>query len=423
MGVGGAYSEWTVTHNLMAYKEANKICCTPQRYNGYTSHPEPIYISIPSSFFYRNLIDNTPPPRSNSIIVPPQPQPQTQTTYSKTPPTFTPAKPFQRMADPFEVRMRFTTHLQHLNASSTSAQKAAHFALKHPAMAEDLHSCILEQLERNSMNSRANIMFFVDVLAELAVAAGAGAGGAGGEGVGAGGEVFLEGIRRDIGRIVDAVTGRDGRAAAVGGEDEGGSAAPGTGAGFVANGKVVRRVVAGLCDRGVLERERTDEILQMLDRRDRESAREEGHEEGDAGEMEGVTEGSSGASEEAGAEGPAGAASGLPTGLPAQQQVPPLPTGQQVSNGNSSSGFAGATLNGNSGSGSITARGFDKRQIEQRIEEDRERHKKLREGYWTVQPGENELGRLWSEYGMLDEVDRMAAEEALDERRRAIRAS
>ena len=52
------------------------------------------------------------------------------------------------MADPFEVRMRFTSQLQHLNASATSSQKAAHYALKHRDMDEDLHSCILEQIER-----------------------------------------------------------------------------------------------------------------------------------------------------------------------------------------------------------------------------------------------------------------------------------
>jgi hypothetical protein len=52
------------------------------------------------------------------------------------------------MADPFEVRMRFTNQLRQLNASVTSAQKAAQYALKHKDMAEDLHSCILEQLER-----------------------------------------------------------------------------------------------------------------------------------------------------------------------------------------------------------------------------------------------------------------------------------
>lgn len=52
------------------------------------------------------------------------------------------------MADPFEVRMKFTSQLQHLNASVNSSQKAAHYALKYRDMDEDLHSCILEQLER-----------------------------------------------------------------------------------------------------------------------------------------------------------------------------------------------------------------------------------------------------------------------------------
>lgn len=51
--------------------------------------------------------------------------------------------------------MRFTSQLQHLNASVTSAQKAAQFALKYKDMGEDLHSCILEQLERVSPVTRA----------------------------------------------------------------------------------------------------------------------------------------------------------------------------------------------------------------------------------------------------------------------------
>jgi hypothetical protein len=61
-----------------------------------------------------------------------------------------PNDPNDAMADPFEVRMRFTSQLQHLNASVTSSQKAAQYALKYKDMNEDLHSCILEQLERVS---------------------------------------------------------------------------------------------------------------------------------------------------------------------------------------------------------------------------------------------------------------------------------
>lgn len=44
--------------------------------------------------------------------------------------------------------MRFTNQLRQLSASVTSSQKAAQYALRHKDLAEDLHSCILEQLER-----------------------------------------------------------------------------------------------------------------------------------------------------------------------------------------------------------------------------------------------------------------------------------
>lgn len=73
------------------------------------------------------------------------------------------------MADPFEVRQRFTTLLSHLSASHTSIQKASVYALKNRDMDEDLHSCIIEQLERTNMNTRANIMFFIESLCEMAV--------------------------------------------------------------------------------------------------------------------------------------------------------------------------------------------------------------------------------------------------------------
>ena len=55
--------------------------------------------------------------------------------------------------DPFEVRMRFSSQLQHLNASVTSAQKAAQYAIKYKDMDEDLHSCIIEQIEKVSVAS------------------------------------------------------------------------------------------------------------------------------------------------------------------------------------------------------------------------------------------------------------------------------
>jgi CTD kinase subunit gamma len=61
------------------------------------------------------------------------------------------------MADPFEVRMKFTASLQAMNASVMSAQKAAHYALRYRDMDEDLHSCILEQLEKVKRLAGLNI--------------------------------------------------------------------------------------------------------------------------------------------------------------------------------------------------------------------------------------------------------------------------
>ena len=62
---------------------------------------------------------------------------------------------------------------------------------------------------------------------------------------------------------------------------------------------------------------------------------------------------------------------------------------------------------------------LDKRQIEQRIEEDRERHKRLRESIWAV--GEDgidgEFERLWEEADGVGEDEWIAAEEDVGERK------
>lgn len=57
------------------------------------------------------------------------------------------------MSDPFETRLQFTRMLQRLNASVNASKNCAAFALKHKDLDEDLHSCILEQLEKVSMKS------------------------------------------------------------------------------------------------------------------------------------------------------------------------------------------------------------------------------------------------------------------------------
>ena len=67
---------------------------------------------------------------------------------------------------------------------------------------------------------------------------------------------------------------------------------------------------------------------------------------------------------------------------------------------------------------------LDKRQIEQRIEEDRERHKRAREGIWAVpQPTTNsaqdaEFEKLWEDGSDVDEDDYQIAQEEAEERRK-----
>ncbi|KAL8650171.1 MAG: hypothetical protein Q9210_003976 [Variospora velana] len=236
------------------------------------------------------------------------------------------------MADPFDVRMRFTSQLQHLNASVNSSQKAAHYALKYRDMDEDLHSCILEQLERNSMNNRANIMYFIEHLCDMAQR-----------------ENHLNFVRmmqKDILMVVDAVAPSDGSGAA--------------------NVKVVRRVLQGLQQKNILQPETVTEIEGCLKERDI------------AAEQGALT----------------------PIDANGHREHPPNQANAAKVNG--------------------VARP-DKRQIEQRIEEDRERHKRLRESIWAIgDEGDQEFERLWDDVSDIGEDDYIAAEEDAMERRQAL---
>ncbi|KAG6035874.1 hypothetical protein E4U41_005892 [Claviceps citrina] len=231
------------------------------------------------------------------------------------------------MADPFEVRMRFSMQLQHLNASVNSAQKAAQYALKYKDMDEDLHSCILEQVERNNMNNRANIMFFVEHFLDLAKD---------------GHADYVRMMQRDIIRVVDAVAPDDGSGAT--------------------NVKVVRRVLQGLQSKGHLDVQAVSQIEDVLKERETNDAD------------------LSPASPSAGVE---------MTDQPIATAVPK--SGQKPA-----------------------AHGLDKHQIEQRIEEDRERHKRQRESIWAIPRTDNaELNKLWEETSDFGEDDdRLIAEEA-----------
>ncbi|KAK2756748.1 hypothetical protein FQN54_005194 [Arachnomyces sp. PD_36] len=245
------------------------------------------------------------------------------------------------MADPFEVRMRFSTQLQHLSASVTSSQKAAHYALKYRDMDEDLHSCILEQLEKkNNMNNRANIMYFIEHLCDMATK-----------------ENHLEFVRmiqRDILAVVDAVAPADGSGAA--------------------NVKHVRRVLNGLQSKSVLSAETVEEIDACLKERETHPAHLL---DLDAEEAPGQ----------------------------ADNKHADTPKGQ-----------SGSRTNG-------IAR-VDKRQIEQRIEEDRERNKRLRESMWSTTGDDiQELEKMWDEGSDIGEDDYITVAEELVERKQMMAAA
>ncbi|QSZ31401.1 hypothetical protein DSL72_000966 [Monilinia vaccinii-corymbosi] len=246
------------------------------------------------------------------------------------------AIPEEKTMDPFEVRIRFTQYLQHLNASVTSANKTAQYALKYRDMDEDLHSCILEQLERNSMNNRANIMYFIEILCDMASKEGH--------------DDYVRMIQRDILRVVDAVAPEDGSGAA--------------------NVKVVRKVLQGLQQKSFLLAQTVTEIEECLKERD--------------------------------------------TQPDVLLSSPPAETAE--ANGSGASQHATpkpAKPNG-------VAR-LDKRQIEQRIEEDRERHKRLREHIWAVPPAgpDAEFDKLWNETSELGDDDMDLYEEEAMERKEA----
>ncbi|KAG9896616.1 hypothetical protein KCU94_g10656, partial [Aureobasidium melanogenum] len=220
-----------------------------------------------------------------------------------------------RTMDPFEVRMRFNSQLQHLNASVTSAQKAAVWAIKYREWDEDLHSCILENLERNSLNNRANIFYFFETLCDVASAANH--------------IEFVRMMERDILRIVDLVAPEDGSGAA--------------------NVKVVRKVLRNLAGKKYLQQQTVDELEECIKDRDN---------------IGGV--GGTASPEEA----------------------------IRHSNGNVR---------------------VEKRQAEQRIEEDRERHKRLREGIWAV--NEDEFDKTWVDAADLNQDDYRTAMEEEAERK------
>ncbi|CAB60682.1 CTD kinase subunit gamma [Schizosaccharomyces pombe] len=198
--------------------------------------------------------------------------------------------------DPFEGRMTFLQLLGKLNASQFSQIKPAQFAIKHLDLEEDLYSCIWEELESGSFNTRVNIMYFVDTLCEMCLKNGLTGG-------------YLNMISRDICKLVQNV-------------------AP-IGAAGAANAPEVRKVLQSLHEKKVIDDNQYKDAMATVE------AHEQASKSGDT-----------------------------------------------------------------STSGAIS-----KNDILKRIEEDRERHKRMRENIWAISEPELEAEIAWNTTQGITESD------------------
>lgn len=194
------------------------------------------------------------------------------------------------------------------------------------------------------MNIRANIMYFLEYLCDMAARENH--------------WDYVRMIQRDILRIVDAVAPEDGSGAA--------------------NVKVVRKVLKALETKTFLLAQTVGEIEECLKERDVAPDTIMSSPLAPGDRMEGVRNGE----------------------------------GKEVSPGASK---------GKAGGSAATYGKLDKKQAEQRIEEDRERHKRQRETAWAVSREESEFERVWNETSELGEDDFEMWREEAEERACAAR--
>lgn len=188
------------------------------------------------------------------------------------------------------------------------------------------------------MNNRANIMYFLEHLSDMAAREGH--------------HDYVRMMQRDILRVVDAVAPEDGSGAA--------------------NVKVVRKVLHGLQAKNHLLPQTVSEIEECLKERDT-----------------------------------------LPDHVGLSSPVQP-PEFEMSGMGNDKGSEPTPGLH--SKAKASTAQRLDKKQVEQRIEEDRERHKRLREHQWAIPTADEdaEFDQLWGETSSLASDDyRVFEEEAM----------
>ncbi|CAK5284427.1 unnamed protein product [Mycena citricolor] len=147
--------------------------------------------------------------------------------------------------DPFEVRMLFLELLRKLNASQQSISKVRNFAMKYfSSCGEDLWDCIVEQCERGTINSRINILHFLDSLSETCLLVKSHSNLTGSM---PGNNLYMDYLSRDISKIVECVVpvGREG----------------------LPNLTSAKQILENWRNKRIVDPQTVDDVLTMLDQR------------------------------------------------------------------------------------------------------------------------------------------------------------
>ncbi|KAK6341322.1 hypothetical protein TWF696_008401 [Orbilia brochopaga] len=283
------------------------------------------------------------------------------------------------MSDPFEIRLQFTKMLQRLNASVNASKNCATFALKHKDLDEDLHSCILEQLETSSMNNRVNLLYFIEHLLEMSVAKSV--------------TNYIPMIQSEFRTIVDCVSP----------PDQSG----------LQNIASTRKVLTKIKDAKLMAADTFDALMRSLDERERAGQHahrleEEGEsDKADSEELEEVDQVPNGVTatttttvigKDPEYADSARRSPSAPTAAPAAS-APAIPYSPSAVNANAADGGSiGSTptptpaenRRQQASSQTTAFKRPSKQLIEERMEEDRERHKRLRETIWAIYPARDD---------------------------------
>ncbi|KAF3915301.1 hypothetical protein AA313_de0202754 [Arthrobotrys entomopaga] len=254
--------------------------------------------------------------------------------------------------------------LQRLNASVNASKSCAAFALKHKDLDEDLHSCILEQLQESSMNNRVNLLYFIEHLLEMSVSKGV--------------NNYIPMIQSQFRTIVDCVSPADQSG--------------------LQNIASARKVLAKIKDQKLMEADVYAGLLESLDEREKAGQHQHSDEESNKSESEELEEvdqipngtntttmvGKDPDYADSAKGSPSGPTSAMATG------VPYSPTAVNTMDLASIGSTPSNEFRRQSASQPTTFKRPPKQVIEERMEEDRERHKRLRETIWAIYPSRDD---------------------------------